>query len=175
MQSPHARLMQIMSTPVCLQTSNLTVADSESNLAKSTEQIRACVPLPQSISEHPKSTPPKPSKPLGPIWQDQDAEFQHFAKLEKWDRDGRMITVSKRITSTPGGRRGIGAARSDVTAIQTLNDDDPDRTTAQMDPNLKLRVDGELAAADGKDDDVPRYRPQARAMLGKKIPRLSFN
>jgi hypothetical protein len=51
-----------------------------------------------------------------------------------------------------------------------LNDDDPDRTTAQMDPNLKLRVDGELAAADGKDDDVPRYRPQARAMLGKKIP-----
>ena len=62
-----------------------------------------------------------------------------------------------------------------MTAIQTLDVDDPDRTTAQMGPNLKLRVDGELAAAGEEDDDVPRYRPQARATLGKKIPRLTFN
>ena len=83
-----------------------------------------------------------------------------------------MITASKRITSVPGGRRGIGAARSDVTA--TLNVEDPDRTTAQIDPGLKLRVGGELAAADEEDEDIPRYRPQARAMLGKKVPRFPF-
>jgi hypothetical protein len=39
---------------------------------------------------------------------------------------------------------------------------------------LKLRVDGEPAAADEEDEDVSRCRPQARAMLGKKIPRFSF-
>jgi hypothetical protein len=83
-----------------------------------------------------------------------------------------MITASKRITSAPGGRRGIGAVRSDVTA--TLNVDDPDRTTAQIDSDLKLRVGGELAAADEEDEDVPRYRPQARAMLGKKVARFPF-
>lgn len=83
-----------------------------------------------------------------------------------------MITASQRITSAPGRRRGIGAARSDVTA--TLNVDDPDRTTAQIDSNLKLRVDGEPVAADEEDEDVPRYRPQARAMLGKKVARFPF-
>ena len=113
----------------------------------------------------------KSFKPLGPLWQDQGAEF---LKLEKRDI-GRMITASKRITSARGERRGIAAALSDVTAIQTLNVEDPDRTTAQMDPNMKLRVDGELAAADEEDDDVPRYRPEARATLGKKFPRFSFN
>jgi hypothetical protein len=76
------------------------------------------------------------------------------------------------MTSAPGARRGIGAARSDVTA--TLNVNDPDRTTAQVAPKLKLCVDGEPAAADEEDEDVSRYRPQARAMLGKKIPRFSF-
>jgi hypothetical protein len=38
---------------------------------------------------------------------------------------------------------------------------------------LKLGVDGEPAAAD-EDEPVPRYRPQARAILGKKIPRFSL-
>jgi len=84
-----------------------------------------------------------------------------------------MITASKRITST-GGRRGVGAVRSDVTA--TLNVDDPDRTTAQIAPKLKLRVDGELAAADeDEDEDEPRYRPQARMVLAKKVPRFYFS
>ena len=83
-----------------------------------------------------------------------------------------MITASKRITSAPGRRRGIGAARSDITA--TLNVDDPDWTRTQIAPELKLHVDGEPAAADEEDEDVLRYRPQARAMLGKKIPRFSF-
>ena len=55
----------------------------------------------------------------------------------------------------PCGRRGIGAARSDVTA--TLNVDDLDRTTAQIAPELKLRVDGEPAAVDEEDEGVPRY------------------
>ena len=108
----------------------------------------------------------------GPLWQEQDAEFERFLELKKRDRDGRMITASKRITSAPSGRRGIGAVRSDVTA--TLNVDDPDRTTAQIAPELKLHVDGEPAAADVEDEDIPRYRPQARAMRGKKIPRFSL-
>jgi len=34
---------------------------------------------------------------------------------------------------------------------------------AQIDPNLKLRVDGEPAAADEEDEGVPRYRPLALA------------
>lgn len=81
-----------------------------------------------------------------------------------------MITAAKRVTSIPG-RRGFGAARSDVTA--TLNVDDPDRTTAQIAPNLKLHVDGKPAATvEDEDEDGPRYRPQARAMLGKKIARF---
>ena len=58
-----------------------------------------------------------------------------------------MITTSKRITS---GRREVGAARSDVTA--TLNIDDPDRPTAQIAPDLKLRIDGEPTAADEEED-----------------------
>jgi hypothetical protein len=38
---------------------------------------------------------------------------------------------------------------------------------------LKLGVDGEPVAAD-EDEPVPRYRLQARAILGKKIPRFSL-
>jgi hypothetical protein len=68
-----------------------------------------------------------------------------------------MITASKRITSAPGGRRKIGTARSDVTA--TLNVDDPDRTTAQIAPELK-RIDGEPA---DEDEPVPRYRGRCGA------------
>jgi len=83
-----------------------------------------------------------------------------------------MITAAKRVTSIPG-RRGFGVVRSDVTA--TLNVDDPDRSTAQIAPSLKLHVDGKPAAAgEDEDEDEPRYRPQARAMLGRKIPRFLF-
>ena len=131
------------------------------------------VSLPQPTSMPANIMPSKSSKPLGPLWQEQDAEFEHFLELKKRDRDGRMITASKRITST-GGRRGVGAVRSDVTA--TLNIDDPDRATAQIAPKLKLHVDGEPAAADeDEDEDEPRYRPQPRFLLGKKVPRFHFS
>lgn len=52
--------------------------------------------------------------------------------------------------------------------------DDPDRTTVQITPESKLHVDGESTGADEEDEDLPRYRPQERAILGKKIPRFSF-
>ena len=87
-----------MSTPVCLFLSNLTVTESESNpriQQKSLNRSASHVPLPQSISANSKITPSKSSKPLGPLWQDQDAEFEHFLELEKRDRDGRMITTYK--------------------------------------------------------------------------------
>jgi hypothetical protein len=69
--------------------------------------------------------------------QEQDTEFQHFLKLQKRDRDWRMTNASKRITSAPSGVE--ESVQLSVTV--TVNVDDQDWTTAQIDPNLKLRVD----------------------------------